>query len=398
MSGPVLIEAEGVGKRYCRAAGQAGWYGAQDGLRRLLGLPADQDRLRAGEFWAVHGLSFQLRRGECLGVIGPNGAGKSTLLKMLNGSVLADRGKIRVAGRIGAMIEAGADLLPLLSGAENVLAYAAQQGHDVAAAEALLPRIAEFADLHGSMEQPLKQYSSGMQVRLAFALLAHFPPEVILLDEVLAVSDARFRAKCLNLIPQLLRQSAVVFVSHAMPQVARVCSRVLVLDRGECVFHGGEVPKGIDAYYALCEPDIPAVSSGNGQAELLVARLFMDGQPLQEAFAYGRSLAVELELSAKAARAPTLSLTLTNPELHNVIQCDSAFSGFRLPADGRRHSVRAELGPLHLNPGLYFLSLAVLDEAGGEVLLRSDNFAKLRVAGEYFGHAPVQIAGRWGLA
>ncbi|TAN49530.1 MAG: ABC transporter ATP-binding protein [Methylococcaceae bacterium] len=398
MNEGVCIEAAGVSKRYCRSLRRAGLYGLQDGLKRAVGLAPQANVLRSDEFWAVHELSLQLRRGECLGVIGPNGAGKSTLLKMLAGSVLADSGKIRVAGRIGAMIEAGAGLQPLLTGTENVHAYAAQQGCGAQTGAALLHRIADFADLHGHMDQPLKQYSSGMQVRLAFSLLAHFAPEVVLLDEVLAVSDARFRAKCLNRIPQLMQHAAVVFVSHSMPQVARVCSSVLVLDKGECIFQGRNVPQGVDAYYSVCEPDIPAVSSGTGQAQLHHCRLFMDDAELQGAFAHGHALALELELSATAAARPTLNITLTNPELHNIVQCDSAFSGFAIAADGSRQHVRAELGALHLNPGLYFLSLTISDSANGDVLLRSDNFARLRVAGAYFGHAPLQIAGRWMLA
>lgn len=162
------------------------------------------------------------------------------------------------------------------------------------------------------MDKPVKQFSSGMQVRLGFSLLAHFPPDVILLDEVLAVSDARFRAKCLNRIPQLMQHSALVFVSHSMPQVARVCTAVAVLDKGACIFQGRDVPKGIDAYYAVCEPDIPPVSSGTGQAKLLDCRLLLDGQPLQGALPYGRELALALDLSAKRPkRPPSVSLSPT---------------------------------------------------------------------------------------
>lgn len=391
----ILLEAASVGKRYCRSLRRSALYGLQNTLKRMVGMRADKDTLRADEFWAVHDVSFQLRRGECLGVIGPNGAGKSTLLKMLNGSILADRGKVRVAGRVGAMIEAGAGMMPLLSGTENIFAYTAQQGHTAAATQAMLPRIVEFADLQGHMDKPLKQYSGGMQVRLAFSLLAHFPPDVILLDEILAMSDARFRAKCLNTIPQLMQHAAVVFVSHSMPQVARVCTSVLVLDKGECLLQGRDVPKGIDAYFAVCEPDIPAISSGNGQAQLHDADLFVDGEPLQGALPYGRELTLEMDLSSTAAQTPSISITITNPELHNIIQCNSAYGRFYLPNDGHIHKVQVKLGALHLNPGLYFLSLSITDEVAGDILLRSDNFAKLRVTGEFFGHAPVQIVGDW---
>lgn len=397
MTAPVLLEAAGVGKRYCRSWKRAAFYALQDGAKRAIGRRTEGYDLRRDEFWAVREVSFQLRRGECLGILGPNGAGKSTLLKMLSGTVLADRGKIRLNGRINAMLEVGGGLQPLLTGRENIQAFGAQQGVSSEELAARFDELVAFAELEEHLDKPVKQYSSGMQLRLGFALLAHFPGEVILLDEVLAVSDARFRAKCLNRIPDLMRRSAVVFVSHTMPQVARVATSVLVLDRGRCAYQGDEVPRGIDAYYAACEPDIPAVASGNGRARLHSHCLFMDGAPLQGALHYGHALSLEAELSAQGPNTPTVSIILSNPELHNVVQCDSLYRGFRLPADGRAHRLRVDLGPLQLNPGLYFLSLTVADESRGETLLRYDNFAKLRVAGEYFGHAPVQLPGSWSL-
>lgn len=397
MDAPVLVEVNGVGKKYCRSPRRAFAYAALDGLRMLVPRLRKAQSLRPGEFWAVRDLSLQIRQGECLGIVGPNGAGKSTLLKMLTGNVLASTGRIRVQGRIGAMIEAGAGLHPLLTGRENVFAWAQQQGYGAREAEAQLAAVAAFAELGEFLDTSVKGYSSGMMVRLGFALLVHFPTELVLLDEVLAMSDARFRARCLNQIPLLSRRSAVVFVSHHMAQIARACNRILVLDKGDPVYAGEDVARGINAYYAHCDVDAPSVASGSGLARLEEAALLADGSET-ECIEQGDCLSVRLRLAVDAAIArPNLSLTLTTPDLQGVLQCDSDFAGFAIDNPGQPFTVSVDLGPLELNPGVYFLSLTVSAERNGEVLLRHDNVKKLRVSGMNTGHAPLLLAGRWSL-
>lgn len=395
MDAPVLLEAAAVGKKYCRSPRRALKYAVRDGLHALLPGARQSQALRPGEFWAVQNLSLELRQGECLGVVGPNGAGKSTLLKMLTGQVPASTGKIRVRGRIGAMIEAGAGLQPLLTGRENVFAWAQQQGYGGREAEAQLTAVTAFAELGEFLDAPVKNYSSGMLVRLGFSLLVHFPTELILLDEVLALGDARFRARCLNQIPQLTRRSAVVFVSHHMPQIARASSRILVLDHGGTVYAGEDVVRGINAYYAHCDADAPAVSSGNGLARLEEAVLLADGRET-ECIEQGSSLTVRLRLAVDVSvPQPHLSLTLTTPDLQSVLQCDSDFAGFVINNPGRPFCVSVDLGELELNPGVYFLSLTVTSGRGGDVLLRHDNQKRLRVSGANVGHAPFLATGSW---
>ena len=397
MDAPVLVEIDGVGKKYCRSPRRALAYAARDGLRALLPGKRRAQTLRPGEFWAVRDLCLQIRQGDCLGIVGPNGAGKSTLLKMLAGNVLASVGRIRVQGRIGAMIEAGAGLHPLLTGRENLFAWAQQQGYGAREAEAQLAAVAAFAELGEFLDTPVKGYSSGMMVRLGFALIAHFPTELVLLDEVLALSDARFRARCLNQIPLLSRRSAVVFVSHHMPQIARACNRILVLDKSEAAYAGEDVARGINTYYAHCDVDAPSVASGNGLARIEDVAMLADGAET-ECIEQGDSLAVRLRLAVDAAIArPHLSLTLTTPDLQGVLQCDSDFAGFAIHNPGQPFTLSVDLGPLDMNPGVYFFSLAVSAERNGEVLLRHDNLKRLRVSGLNTGHAPFVLAGRWSL-
>lgn len=217
--GDVLIRAEGVSKKFCRSFKRSLWYGVQDVVSELnpfspSSAGGSSEELRQEEFWAVSDVTFELRRGECLGLIGHNGAGKTTLLRMLNGLIKPDRGRIEIKGRVGAIIALGAGFNPLLSGRENVYVYGSVLGltkHDI---DRQIDDIIDFAELEDFIDAPVQSYSSGMQVRLGFAVATAMQPDVLLLDEVLAVGDMSFRHKCFNRINKIIKQCAVIFVSH----------------------------------------------------------------------------------------------------------------------------------------------------------------------------------------
>jgi len=251
--GPSLIHAEKLGKKFCRSLKKSLKYGVQDVLRELN--PRSQSgtglgQLRAEEFWAVNDVSFELRRGECLGLIGRNGAGKTTLLKALNGLIKPDAGRIEMRGRVGALIALGAGFNPILSGRENVYVNGAVLGLKKAEIDAKLTAIVEFAEIGKFFDSPVQTYSSGMQVRLGFAVAAMISPDILLIDEVLAVGDSAFRIRCYNKIRDLLPHTAVVLVSHSMADISRVCTRVIVMKDGSIDF-AGDVGDGIDVYNRL---------------------------------------------------------------------------------------------------------------------------------------------------
>src|SRR5262245_33839800 len=175
------------------------WYGLQDAWSDGIGRRRSRSQqLRADEFWAVHDVSFRLKRGECFGLIGRNGAGKSTLLKMLNGIFRPDTGSIAFRGRVGGLIEIGAGFHPILTGRENVYVNGAVLGLGRREIDRHFDAIVEFAGVREFIDSPVKYYSSGMYVRLGFAVAAHLAPDVLLVDEVLAVGDMEFQAKCLE--------------------------------------------------------------------------------------------------------------------------------------------------------------------------------------------------------
>ena len=195
------------------------------------------------ELWALRELSFEVRPGESMGLIGHNGSGKSTLLKIAAGVLKATRGRVRVDGRVSPMIELAAGFDADLTGRDNVFLNGALMGHTRREMAAKFDRIVEFSELGEFIDMPVKNYSSGMYARLGFAIAVDVEPEILIIDEILAVGDERFQAKCMERI-RAIRQSGctIFYVSHGMGQVAELCDRVLVLHHGRLEFDGAPEP------------------------------------------------------------------------------------------------------------------------------------------------------------
>jgi ABC-type polysaccharide/polyol phosphate transport system ATPase subunit len=194
---------------------------------------------RSEEFWALRDVSFEVPRGETLGIIGNNGAGKSTLLKLLSNVTTPTSGRLTIHGRLSALIEVGSGFHPELTGRENVYLSGSILGMRRREITEKLERIVEFAGVHDFIDTPVKRYSSGMYLRLGFSIAAHLEPDILLLDEVLAVGDAAFQVKCLDRISELHRQGrTIIFISHDLAAVERLCNRVLLLRRGQIVASG----------------------------------------------------------------------------------------------------------------------------------------------------------------
>lgn len=244
----ILVEVTGLSKKFCKDLKTSLWYGVQDLISGYSGNKAER-HLRPKEFWAVKDINFTLRRGECLGLIGHNGAGKSTLLKILNGLINPDSGKVVMRGRIGALIELGAGFNPVLTGRENIYNNGAILGFSRKEINDKLDHIIAFAELEEFIDMPVRNYSSGMQVRLGFAVAAQMEPDVLIIDEVLAVGDLGFVLKCFKTIDTILPNTAIIFVSHSMPMVSRICNQIILMDKGQAKFQGEDVSKAIDLYY-----------------------------------------------------------------------------------------------------------------------------------------------------
>ncbi|MBI4514581.1 MAG: ATP-binding cassette domain-containing protein [Deltaproteobacteria bacterium] len=235
-----VVALERVSKKFCRSLKHSMAYAACDVARDLLGLPSASATLRPAEFWSVSDLSFELKPGESLGIIGANGAGKTTVLRMISGIIRPDKGQVRVNGRVGALIDVGVGFHPLLTGRENIYVNGAILGMTKREIDAKFDTIVEFSGLEASvLEAPVKTYSSGMYVRLGFAVATHAEAEILLIDEVLAVGDANFYSKCYRRLHALQQQGvSIILVSHNNVAQQEICGRALLLEAGRPIALG----------------------------------------------------------------------------------------------------------------------------------------------------------------
>ena len=234
MSSDISIQVEGLSKCY-----------------HIYDRPRDRllQMLRAGkqqyfrEFWALHDVSFSVRRGETVGIIGRNGSGKSTLLQMICGTVSPSTGTISTQGRVAALLELGAGFNIEFTGRENVMLNAAILGFSAQDMQARMAEVLEFSELGDFLDQPVKTYSSGMYARLAFSIAIHVDPDILIVDEALSVGDARFVAKCMRRIKEIKEQgTTILFVSHDVGSIRTLCERVVWLDKGRLVEQGDVFP------------------------------------------------------------------------------------------------------------------------------------------------------------
>ncbi|MEO1068428.1 MAG: ABC transporter ATP-binding protein, partial [Cyanobacteria bacterium J06638_6] len=212
----VVLSVQGVSKKFCRDFKSALFYGMQDISSEVLGLRGDKnDKLRKKEFWALQDVSFELRRGEALGLVGKNGSGKSTLLRIIAGLIKPDVGSVAIKGRVAPLIALGAGFNPVLTGRENIYANMSILGLTKDEIDDRFDDVVSFAEIPDAIDSPVRSYSSGMQARLGFACAVHTEPDILLIDEALAVGDVRFRANCHSKLYKLKEcGTSFILVSH----------------------------------------------------------------------------------------------------------------------------------------------------------------------------------------
>ena len=245
-----LIEVKNLKVKFPTSLNSLKRNGAVAILKNFLGIASDSAEIKKDEFWALDDVSFELRRGETLGLLGLNGSGKSTLLKVLNQLLPPDSGSVKLRGKVDALIELGAGFHPLFTGRENIKMRLALLGFNEEQIENLYQEIIEFSELGKFIDVPIKNYSSGMYSRLGFACAVFGHPDVLLVDEVLSVGDFRFRQKCLDKINSIKQQTSVVLVSHSLSTVKMFCDRCIVLDKGKLIYDG-ETERALSIYLDL---------------------------------------------------------------------------------------------------------------------------------------------------
>jgi len=386
--GEVLIKAEGVSKKFAKDLKKSLYYGVLDLISGVTGREQVRD-LRNDEFWAVRDLNFEVRRGECLGLIGHNGAGKSTLLKMLNGLISPDEGTITMKGKIGALIELGAGFNPILTGRENIYNNAAVIGFNKEEIDANLENIITFSELEEFIDMPVKNYSSGMKVRLGFAIAAQMQPDILLIDEVLAVGDLGFVLKCFKKIDQLLPNTALIFVSHSMPMVARICNQIVLMDHGKVEYQGFDVPVGIGFYYNKFTNSENSILFDDGSLELTSFKLNLDDK---NTIKRGEDLKFELNLKTKnnfLKIIPSIYLEFRDKEQRPV--AGAIIKDIKREFTGDTLKFSISIRNIQFSLGVYSTDLTIGNFETKEPILRINNFASFQVESKTQMWVPIEL-------
>jgi lipopolysaccharide transport system ATP-binding protein len=235
----VVLSVDGVSKKFCRDLKQSLMYGVKDIASEVMGTRRPNRTLRAKEFWALNDVSFQVRRGEAVGLVGRNGSGKSTMLRMIAGLIRPDAGSIKVVGRVAPLIALGAGFNPILTGRENIYANMSVLGVPTQEIRERFDQVVEFAEIGDALDAPVQSYSSGMAARLGFACAIHTNPDILLIDEVLAVGDSRFRAKCTRKLNELRENNtAFILVNHDAHAILTLCESAVYLNQGRMISGG----------------------------------------------------------------------------------------------------------------------------------------------------------------
>lgn len=314
--GRVVISAENLGKMYHIGARRSGSESSLfNGLKAPFGylcthlknLNSERSGFQSNfdetVLWALRNVSFEVREGEVLGVIGRNGAGKSTLLKLLSRITDPTEGRLRMKGRVNSLLEVGTGFHPELTGKENVYMNAAMHGMKRREIDRNMDEIIDFAEIEKFIDTPVKRYSSGMYTRLAFAVAAHLDPDILIIDEVLAVGDVAFQAKCIDKIGRV-RDSGrtILFVSHNMTMIQKICSRGLVLSQGR-ELNAGPIEEMIQFYYHAMHKDRSVAITITPESGIEHVELYINGESssLCENIDAGKAITISVRLTARHA-------------------------------------------------------------------------------------------------
>jgi lipopolysaccharide transport system ATP-binding protein len=385
MSKPV-IQVENLGKKYrLRHENRERYVALRDVIANGITAPFRWAKSHLGangnatansssteDFWALKDLNFEVQQGDVLGVIGRNGAGKSTLLKVLSRITEPTTGRIRIRGRVASLLEVGTGFHPELTGRENIFLNGAILGMRRAEIHRKFDEIVAFAEVEKFLDTPVKRYSSGMYVRLAFAVAAHLEPEILIIDEVLAVGDAAFQKKCLGKMGEVAKQGrTVLFVSHNMGVVSSLTQRCIYLQNGRVAASGPSreivemyLMKSLEARGEKLRDVSEFRRSRNPDAPVKVAAVGINGGARDSAelpaigIGADFSIAIELEV-AKPLHGALIDITLKNSHGERIALLFSWDRDFSLHLAPGRHTVTAQVRGLPLAPGNYFADIGL---------------------------------------
>ncbi len=374
MKTDLAISARGLGKRYKRGVSKP-----YSTLRDVLSESVTNAfRSRKGgqdersQFWALKDATFDIERGENVGIIGLNGAGKSTLLKILSRIVTPTEGDATVAGRLGALLEVGTGFHKELTGRENTYLYGSILGMSRSEIACKFDAIVDFSEIENFIDTPVKHYSSGMYVRLAFAVAAHLNPDILLLDEVLAVGDFSFQRKCMDFTRQLERKGAtILFVSHNMFSIKTLCSRVIYLKRGEVLFDG-PTGEGLKLYESDCQLTTAPWYTAEGETpaiEITGIQLASSNGEERAVFSHGEPVVVRLRYkTSRCIQLPDIMIGFDRSDQVHCCTYSSALDGSGISELDGEGAIELRTPPLKLMSDLYTATVCIREGVHGRMI------------------------------
>ena len=398
MSSDIAVSARGVGKQYRLGQLTGGYQLLTETIaQRLAVMRGAAERDPEEEFWAVRDIDFDVERGEAFGIIGHNGAGKSTLLKILSRVTPPTTGEIALHGRVGALLEVGTGFHPELTGRENVFLNGAILGMTRVEILGKFDEIVEFAGVERFLDTPVKRYSSGMQLRLAFSVAAHLEPEILVVDEVLSVGDLAFQEKCLGRIETVAGEGrTILFVSHNLSAVQNLCSRSMLLSDGRTVAHG-PTSDVIDTYIRGVRSDtgiqLDERTDRQGSGELRFSEVsFESGGRAIDSPSTGQDFDIVLRyetVDGKPVRNVNLATSISTPIGQVMLWLSSATTGTLFPELPPSGTIRCRIPRCPLPAGEYVLTLWA--DRNGQPLDWVQRACELTIMqGDYFGSGQAQ--------
>jgi len=399
MSDDVIIKLEHVSKKFCKDIKRSMIYGLLDIGRNVIGMGSRPDHLRKNEFWAVKDVSFEIKRGEILGIIGPNGSGKTTLLKMLNGIFWPDKGKITVKGAVGALIAVGAGFHKQLSGRENIYVNGAILGMSKKEIDEKFNDIIAFADIGDFLDTPVKHYSSGMHMRLGFAIAVHSDADILLVDEILAVGDINFQAKCMDKMKEIKeRGTTMVFISHNLNSVQLLCDKAIYLKNGNIQF-AGETRKALNEFKKDAlkgkKDNVNEVRFGTMEVEIKKVEFLDQNNVAKNTFKRGEPMKVKIGFETKnPVERPDFNIAFTTKEGVEITQSSTIGHSVYIEKVDGYGEVVYDIEALPFNIGKYWVSVSCYHQFGRAAYDHHDKMYQILVEdGAINGH----IRDRFGL-
>jgi lipopolysaccharide transport system ATP-binding protein len=367
MSEKPILQVENLSKKFSLNLRRSMLYGTLDLLGGLVGAHSKQDQLRPAEFWVLKDVNFSLKQGDTLGLIGTNGSGKSTLLRVITGIYPPDQGRVIARGQVGALIALGAGFHPHMTGLENIYTNGTIMGMTRSQIKSRLEEIIDFSELGEFIHSPVSSYSSGMSARLGFSIAVNSRPDLLIVDEVLAVGDLAFAIKCHRKMTEYRQNGGTtILVSHSNQLIRNICKNVLWLNKGTvkaageaqeiCSLYEAEQMRGVE----IANSDGPRVMNYDPAVKIVSVEVLGENDQLKSDFNVGDEFKIRMTVeSRRPVINPVFTISMHNAENIQVVSNHTRFDGWKVDTMSGRATMDFVIKRLTLNPSKYFISLTL---------------------------------------